>query len=54
MPSLNQYDINCMIQHIRKGKDIRFYLVRIISHDQRIIIKERIDHWKSYFDKMKF
>ena len=43
-----------MIQQIRKDKDIILYAVRIIIQDQKIIIKERIDHWKSYCDEMKF
>ena len=47
MLSLNQYEINRTIQHIRKGEDIIPYAVRIKIHEQRIFIKERIDHWKS-------
>ena len=41
---LSEYEINHMIQQIRKNKDIVPYLVRIIIWDQRVIIKERIDH----------
>ena len=43
-----------MIQQIRKDKDIILYAVGLKIEDQRIIIKERIDHWKSYCDEMKF
>ena len=41
---LSEYEINHMIQQIRKNKDIVLYAVRIITWDQRVIIKERIDH----------
>ena len=41
---LSEYEINHMIQQIRKNKDIVPYVVRIIIWDQRVIIKERINH----------